>query len=93
MEEEITDIEGDPDGDFPEDLIEQKVNELVDDAMYDPIASLNNFGTEWEQFIDKDDFIQGVIDEDGYGHALNSYDGNADEVQVLDTTFWVMRID
>lgn len=93
MEEEISDIEGDPDGDFPDHLIEDKINELVDEAISDPLGSLNNFGTNWEDFIDRDEFIEGVIDTDGYGHTLSSYDGNADEIDVQGTTFWVMRID
>jgi hypothetical protein len=43
--------------------------------------------------VDKDAFIQGVIDADGYGHTINSYDGNADEIYINDTLFYVMRID
>lgn len=93
MQEEIEDIENDPDGDFPEDLIEEKVRELVDDATNDPLGSLDNFGANWEDFIDRDEFIEGVIDADGYGHTLNSYDGNADEIDVLGNNYWVMRIE
>ena len=43
--------------------------------------------------IDKDEFIQDVIDTDGYGHTINSYDGSADEVTIQDQLFYVMRID
>ena len=92
-EDEIQSIEDDPDGEFPDDLIEEKVDELVDDVRSDPEAFLNEHGIDWEQFIDKDEFIQGVIDADGFGHTLNSYDGNADEVKIQDKWFYVMRID
>ena len=92
-EDEIGDIENDPEGDFPQDLIDDKVEELVSDVRRDPENFMNEFGLEWERYIDKDDFIQGVIDTDGYGHTLNRYDGNADEIYVQDQLFYVMRID
>jgi hypothetical protein len=47
----------------------------------------------WDDYIDKDGFIEGVIDADGYGHTLNGYDGNADEMKVGDKWYYVMRLD
>jgi uncharacterized protein YlxW (UPF0749 family) len=90
---EIEDIEMDPDGEFPEDMIEDKVQELVDDVRRDPEWFLSEFGMDWNNYVNKDEFIQGVIDADGYGHTINSYDGSADEIYVNDTLFYVMRID
>jgi hypothetical protein len=92
-EEEITEIEENPEGDFPEELIENMVNERVRDVRDDPEEFLNEYGLEWDDYIDKDEFIQGVVDEDGYGQTLNRYDGSADEVKVGDQWFYVMRID
>ena len=93
FEGEIEDIENDPDGDFPDDLIQEKIDDLVDDVRSDPEAFLNEHGLDWENFIDKDEFIQGVIDADGYGHTLNGYDGSADEMNVQGNWYYVMRID
>ena len=90
---EIEEIEEDPEGDFPEDLIEDKVDELVSDAKRDPEEFMETFGLSWSDYVDKDEFIEGVIDADGYGATLNSYDGNADEIYVGDKLFYVMRID
>ena len=90
---EIEEIEEDPEGDFPEELIEDKVDELVSDARRDPEGFMETFGLSWSHYVDKDEFIQGVIDEDGYGQTLNRYDGSADEVYVNDELFYVMRID
>lgn len=92
-QQEIEEIESSPDGDFPEDIIDDKVQDLVRDVTRDPESFISDFGLDWEDFIDKDDFIEGVIDEDGYGHTLNGYDGNADEMKVENNWFWVMRID
>ena len=90
---DIEDIEGDPEGDFPEDMIDEKVQDLVSDVKNDPESFMSDFGLSWADYVDKDDFIQGVIDADGYGHTINSYDGNADEIYVNDTLFYIMRID
>jgi len=92
IESEIEDIENDPEGDFPDDMIEEKAQEMADDAAYDPMNFIREFGLEMDNFINKRDFIEGVIDADGYGHTLSSYDGNADEVTVEGTTYWVIRI-
>ena len=92
-EDEIEEIKSEPDGEFPQELIDEKIRELVDDVRYDPESWLNQMGYDYNDYINKDEFIDGVISEDGYGHTLNGYDGNADEVKVLDTTYWVMRID
>ena len=93
LEDEIGDIENDPEGGFPQDMIDEKIEELIKDVRYDPENFMSEYGLEWEEFIDKDDFIQGVIDTDGYGQTINSYDGSADEVRVQDQLFYVMRID
>jgi len=91
--DEIEEIEGSPEGDFPDDLIDDKVQELVNDVRSDPESFMNDHGLDWEHYIDKDEFIQAVIDEDGYGHTINTYDGSSDEIRVNDKLFYVMRID
>ena len=92
-QDEITEIEENPDGEYPENLIEDKVNELVKDVEYDPEDFMEMYGLEWDRFIDRDEFIKGVVEQDGYGQTLNGYDGSADEVKVGDKWFYVMRID
>jgi len=92
-EDEIDDIENSPEGEFPEDLIDDKVQDLIRDVRRDPEWFMNEYGLEWSEYIDKDEFIQAVIDTDGYGHNLNSYDGSADEITIQDQLFYVMRID
>jgi hypothetical protein len=93
LEYEIEEIKEDPQGDFPNDLIDDKVDEMVKDALYDPKSWLRNFGVDIKDFINQEDFIWGVVEEDGYGNTLNRYDGLDDEVKVGDTWFHVMRID
>lgn len=90
---EIEEIKEDPQGDFPDELMESKIDELLDDALYDPAGWLRGYGFELKNFINQEDFIWGVVDADGYGHTLNRWDGSDDEVKVGDTWFHVMRID
>ena len=92
LNDEITEIEENPEGDFPEDEIESVIEDRVSDVKYDITSFMEQFGLEWEYYMDKDGFIEGVIDADGYGHTLNSYDGSADETKVQDQWFYVMRI-
>jgi len=92
IDTEIEDIENDPEGEYPDDLIEDKAEELAKDAAYDPMDWLREMGLDIDNFIDKREFIEGVIDADGYGHTLSSYDGNADEVTVEGTTYWIIRL-
>ena len=92
-ESEIEEIKDDPEGDFPDEMIDDKVSELVSDVRSDPEWFLSEFGLNWDDYVNKDEFIQGVIDADGYGHTINSYDGNAEEIYVNDQLFYVMRID
>jgi hypothetical protein len=92
-ESEIEEIKDDPEGDFPDELIDDKVSDLVSDVKSDPEWFLSEFGLNWDDYVNKEEFIQGVIDADGYGHTINSYDGSADEIYVNDQLFYVMRID
>jgi len=92
MKDEITEIQDDPEGDYPEDAIEEAIRVRLKDVEYDPEEFLKEFGLDLDDYVDKDSLIESIIDEDGYGHTLNSYDGNADDVRVQDELYYVMRI-
>lgn len=90
---EIEEIKSYPEGDFPDELIDEQVRISMGSVRDNPWGFIEDLNINFEEFIDKDDFIQEIIDVDGYGHVLNSYDGNADEVYVNGDLFYVMRID
>lgn len=92
-QQDIESIKSNPEGDFPTEIVDEKVQELVDDAINDPESFLNNMGLDWENFVDVDELIEDAIDTDGEAHFLNSYDGSSDEIDVEGTLFYVMRID
>lgn len=93
LEDEIEEIKNDPEGDFPDEIIEKEIQSRVEDAMYDPQEWMRNYGLNIKDFIDEKGFIQAVVDADGIGETLNRYDGSADLMGVNNETFYVMRID
>lgn len=90
--ERITEIEESPEGDYPEELIDDVVEDRLSDVRRNPEDFIKEWGLDMDNFINKRDFIQGVIDADGYGNTLNGYDGDAEEIKVQDKWFYVMRI-
>lgn len=86
--DEIEEIESDPDGDYDDDKLESVVDDRVSDYRDDPKIFYDTFfggGSrefdEWaKEFIDENSLIQDVVDTDGYGHTLNSWDGSQEEV-------------
>jgi hypothetical protein len=73
-----------------EDMIENKVYELVRDVRRDPLDYLKNYGYNIKDYIDEDALAQGLIDSDGWG-IMNSYDGNYDSEDVNGVTYYIMR--
>ena len=90
---EIEDIESDPDGEFPDELIEDQISNLLRDVERRPISFLDEYGFEYYEFIDKDSLIEDVIESDGYGQLLGRYDGEAHEVMENGELFYIIRID
>lgn len=73
-----------------EEMIENKVNELVRDVRRDPLDYLKNYGLDIKEYIDEDELAQGLVDSDGWG-IMNSYDGQYDSEEVNGVTYYIMR--
>ena len=93
FDEEIEMIKGDPDGDYPETLVSQVIDDNVNQVETDPMQFIDDFGLDISNFINKRRFIEEIINIDGYGNTLNRYDGTADEIFLGGDLFFVMRID
>ncbi len=90
---EILEIRSDPQGEFPDELIDDMIETKLREAKADPWEFIGNLDLDYELFIDIDSLIEEAIDIDGYGHFLASYDGNAHEVYDGRDLFYIMRID
>jgi len=88
LQEELDSIEVDTEP--SEDMIENKVAELVRDVRRDPLDYLKNLGYDIKDYIDEDALTQGLVDSDGWG-VMNSYDGNYDSEDVNGVTYYIMR--
>ena len=88
LQEELDSIEVDTEP--TEEMIENKVAELVRDVRRDPLDYLKNYGLPIKEYIDEDDLAQGLVDSDGWG-IMNGYDGRYDSEEVNGITYYIMR--
>lgn len=88
-QEELDEIE--PDKEPTEDMIERKLDDMLDDVKYDYAAKLNEFGLDVEDWVDKSALAQAYVDSDGYG-LMNGYDGSYETEYINEVAYIVMRI-
>ncbi len=88
-QEEIDDIEST--GQITEDMIEEKIDEMVSDKMSDPKGSLSEFGMDISEYVDMDSLAKGLVESDGY-QILASYDGSYDTEYINNEHYYIMRI-
>ena len=94
LEERKEDIKMDDDNyEYTEDAKDEYVERRMDEVRYDPVGFLRDFGMEEsiKDFIDEDEFIDGVVESDGRGHTLSSYDGVENEVSFDDEWYYIYR--
>ena len=90
---EILEIRSDPQGEFPDELIDDMIATKLREVKDDPWWFFDDLNIDYEQFVDIDALTQEAIDTDGYGHYLATYDGEAHEVYADGDLFYIMRID
>ena len=90
---EILEIRSDPQGEFPDELIDDMIATKLREVKDDPWWFFDDLNIDYEQFVDIDALTQEAIDTDGYGHYLATYDGEAHEVYDDGDLFYIMRID
>ena len=94
LEERKEDIKMDDDNyEYTEEAKDEYVERRMDEVRNDPVGFLRDFGMEEsiKDFIDEDEFIEGVIESDGRGHTLSSYDGVENEVSFDDEWYYIYR--
>lgn len=92
FEQKIEEIEESPEGDFPDDLINQVIDGRVSDVMDDSLTFIREWDLELSNFIDEDDLIEGWIDSDGY-EIMSHYDGKIDEQKVEGVLYFIIRVE
>ena len=90
--DKIEEIEEDPQGEFPEEKIEQAIENAVENVKSDPIGELRDMDLEIDRFVDRDKFIEGTAESEGYD-AIATYDGTVSEYPVDGRWYFIGRID
>jgi DNA repair exonuclease SbcCD ATPase subunit len=88
-QEELDNIE--PDKEPTQEMVDRVIENIVDDALRDPVRYIRDNGLNIKNFIDEDEFAKSLVESDGWG-IMNGYDGQYDEVTVNDTSYYIMRI-
>ena len=89
-------LEDEDNYEYTDEAKESYVSSRLDEVRDDPMSFLRDYGWDnpetIERFIDRDAFVQGVLEADGRAHGLASYDGNEGEVQFDDEWYYIYRI-
>jgi hypothetical protein len=99
IQDEIEEINDNPNGDYDQNDIDK----IIDDQVYQYTSNIESFvsnfmGMDYFQwildhdFINKEELIESVVDSDGYGVSLNSYDGDVNEEVIDGTTYYIVRV-
>lgn len=88
VQDEFDSIE--PDTEPTEEMIEEKLDELVESAKKNPTRWCNNYDIDMGQFVSIKGLAEYVVDQDGLG-VLSSYDGDYDTQRINNTTFVIIR--
>ena len=89
MKEQIEDIQN-REREPTETQIDEKVDEMVEDVMRDPVDKLKEWGIPVKDWVDVDAMAQGLVDSDGYG-IMSGYDGSYDSEYVLEKQYIIIR--
>ena len=92
IDSEIQEIKDDPDGDLSDDDIEQVMEEKRDEIESDPISWLDDYGMDYDNFVNKRSLLRDLIDESDYS-VISYYNGDYQEVNINSNIYIVFRID
>ena len=90
--QEIDEITENPEGDFSDEKIEEKIEMYTDYAKENPLSALDNLEIDYKDFVDVSGLIDDIIRHDGYV-TVSAYDGNVDEVYFDGETYFIVRVE
>jgi hypothetical protein len=90
---EILSIKEDPQGDYPDHLIQQSIEDRMEDIKSNPLDYAEDWGLNLKDYVDMESLAKYVVDTDGYGVALAKYDSEENEEYILGKLYYIFRID
>jgi len=64
----------------------------LDEIKYNPMGWIEDYDLDLRNFIDVAELVDGIIENDGRGNGLASYDGYENEVTYDGEWFYIYRI-
>lgn len=89
--ESMEEILEDPQGEFPEEEIDDHIELMLDNVKDDPWSELKEYGIG-SRFINQEGVIDDIISSDGY-ISISPYDGEVHEEYINGVTFYIIRFD
>ena len=87
----VEEVEENPEGEFPSELYDAKLEELIDDVKYDPIQKLRDWDMELDRFVDEERLIDILVESDGT-EILAHNDGVVNEERVLGNWYYILKV-
>lgn len=96
IQEEIDELQNEIDELEPEitdEMREDKVQERLRDVKRNLSYYMKEFGLDIQNYIDFDELAEKIVDEDGVGHVLGTYDGTEELADFRGETYSIFRVD
>ena len=90
---EILSIKEDPQGDYPDHLIEQSIQDRLEDMKSNPLDYVEDWGLNLKDYVDMESLAEYIVETDGYGVGLARYDNEENEEYILGKLYYIFRID
>ena len=90
---EILSIKENPEGDYPDHLIEQSIEDRMDEIKSNPLDYAEDWGLNIKDYVDMESLAEYIVETDGYGVGLARYDGEENEEYILGKLYYIFRID
>ena len=94
-EQKIETLDDEDNYEYTEEAKENYVSNRMEEVRQDPKSFLDDYGYGEEsiaRYIDEDSFVEAVLESDGRGNGLASYDGEENEVSFDDEWYYIYRI-
>lgn len=88
----IAEIEEDPQGEFPEEKIEEAIENFVDNVKNDPIGEFRDMDLPVDRFVNRNRFIEDTAESEGYD-PIATYDGTVSEYPFDSRWYFIARVD
>ena len=89
---EILSIKEDPQGDYPDHLIEQSIQDRLEDMKSNPLDYVEDWGLNLKDYVDMESLAEYIVETDGYAE-LARYDNEENEEYILGKLYYIFRID